>query len=290
MKGSIVSKIAAIAVFLAFTAGLNAQVVNTLVRSGDAVSAGTSGASVAMDANAFAIDNNAASMILSGGTMAAAGSYSILQPSAVKMGLTSVAGYYKISSKLAAGTDVKYINYDAYDVVAADGRTVSRYTPSEIAFAAGIAYGFTDNLSVGLAAKYGMLMLSPESKSGAFGIDLSAMYSANALSAGVAVRNLGSSMTDVRAGAAYKLSFLNTYAQLEYLAGAGIMAAAGAEYSYNEMVFARAGFHYGGQAAIPTSASLGAGVKLKGISADVAYILAGKNIGNSLCLCIGYSF
>lgn len=290
MKGRILSRIAVIAIFTAFSATLEAQVLNSLVRTGDVASAAVSGASVAMDATAFAVDNNAAAMVLSSGTMSAGASYSVIQPSAVKMNLASAAGFYKISPKLAIGADMKFLSYDPYQVVAADGRAQDSFTPNEIAVTAGAAYSLFDGFSVGAAAKFAMMSLSPEAKANAFGIDVSAMYSAGALTAGLNAKNIGSEMMDIRAGAAYKLSFLKAYAQGEFLSGAGVMAALGAEYSFKDMVFARAGFHYGGETAIPTSFSVGAGVKFAGINADVCFILANKAVGNSLSFGLGYSF
>lgn len=290
MTGRVVTRIAIITVFAAFSARLNAQVVNSIVYGGDAVSAAVSGASVAMDANAFAVENNAASMALSKGTMSAAASYSILQPSAVKKNLISAAGFYKVSSRIAVGADLKYLGYDPYDIVAADGRVTSQFTPNEIAGTVGVAYAFTERISAGAGVSYAMMSLAEGSVLSTVGVDISAMYSAGALSAGVNARNLGTDVMDLRGGAAYRLSFLKAFAQAEYLSGAGFMAAAGAEYSFKEMVFARAGVHYGGPAAIPTSFSVGAGARFAGISADICYVIAGKAVGNNLCFSLGYSF
>ena len=67
--------------------------------------------------------------------------------------------------------------------------------------------------------------------------------------------------------------------------------ALGAQYGWNDMVFARAGFHLGtGKAPLPTYASVGLGVKFVGVHLDVSYLLASKVLGNTLCVGIGYAF
>ena len=52
-----------------------------------------------------------------------------------------------------------------------------------------------------------------------------------------------------------------------YFSGA-FSAAAGASYTYNDMVSVRAGYRYGGDSVIPSFASVGAGVKLFGVRLD----------------------
>lgn len=49
-------------------------------------------------------------------------------------------------------------------------------------------------------------------------------------------------------------------------------AAAGAEYSFNQLVFARAGYHFS-SAVAPRFASFGLGFAFKGIGLDAAYLL-----------------
>ena len=96
-------------------------------------------------------------------------------------------------------------------------------------------------------------------------------------------------------GLGYDLAFgtsaLRFAADADVFFTGGVGAALGAQYGWNDMVFARAGFHLGtGKAPLPTYASVGLGVKFVGVHLDVSYLLASKVLGNTLCVGIGYAF
>lgn len=282
---------AAVVLFAAFSETLGAQVVNSIVRGGDAVSAGFSGAGVALPANAYAMENNPAAMSLYDGTMSAAAGYSLFQPSSVKMQLISLAGFYKIMPELAVGIQAGRLGYTPYKTVSADGYSSGEFTPSEIAVAAGASYQVMEGLSVGASAKIFSLSLAEGSKTSGFCLDLAAMYQLGDLTAGLNVKNLASDFMDITAGASYGIASFTASVQAEYLAGAGFMAGLGAQYSFKDMVFARAGFHYGDATkAIPSYASLGVGAKFAGITLDAAYIIGNANVSGTLQATIGYSF
>ena len=283
--------ITAICVFSAFSGTLKAQVVNSIIRDTDPAAAALGGASVANDANAFAIDNNAASMSLSSLRMAAGASYSLLQPSAVKMGVISASGYYRVADKLAIGAGFKSLSYDSYPVTSSEGRSTEEFAPKEIALKLGASYLITEGLSAGVNVKFASVSFAPTSVSKVICADVSAMYRAGALTAGINAANLGSQVMDIRAGAAYKLSVIKASAQAEFLSGAGLMGAVGAEYSFKDFAFVRTGVHLGSSSkAIPTFWSVGAGVKYLGIGADVSYSISSATVGNSVSAGISYSF
>lgn len=279
------------AALLATTGTISAQVVNSFIRTGDAVSAGLSGASVTIDADAFALDNNPAAMSLYSNTMAAGVGFSIINPSSVKMQMISAAGFYKISSALAAGIDVKRLSYEPYATYAADGRSTGEFTPSEMAVTAGVSYLVMDGLSIGANVKFASFALAEGSSSSYFGIDASAMYVSGALRAGLDIRNIASPVMDIRGGASYDISSVTLMAQAEYLAEAGVMAAAGAQYNFKDMLFARAGFHYGNASAgIPSYGSVGLGAKFAGFSLDAAVLLGTASVSGTTVLSLGYAF
>ena len=77
---------------------------------------------------------------------------------------------------------------------------------------------------------------------------------------------------------------------MSYLFAGALGAAAGVEYGFKDMIFARAGFHYGSASlGLPTYASLGLGAKFAGVTLDAAYLLVG-NLSNSLMFTVGYGF
>ena len=68
-------------------------------------------------------------------------------------------------------------------------------------------------------------------------------------------------------------------------------AAAGVQYSFRDMVFARAGYHYGAdKAVLPSFASAGLGVKFFGVELNVAYLFASDALGGTMTFGLGYSF
>ena len=280
-----------IAAVFTFSGTLNAQVVNSIIRSFDAASAGLSGAGVAMPANAYALDVNPASMSLSEQTMAAGAGFGILNPSSVKMLAFSASGYYTISSKIAAGVGVKHLSYEPYPTTAADGRVTGEYTPTDMSVTAGFSYKLMEGLAVGAAAKVFSLSLAEDSATTGFCLDLGAQYRSDALSAGVNFRNIASSAMHITAGAAYEIAGITASAQIEHLAGAGIMAALGAQYSFKDMVFARGGFHYGNATTgIPSYGSLGIGAKFAGITLDAAILLGTATVSGTTLFTLGYAF
>ncbi len=75
-----------------------------------------------------------------------------------------------------------------------------------------------------------------------------------------------------------------------YLSG-DITAASGAEYSFKNFIFLRAGYHYGSKdKGLPSFASAGLGVKFAGVQLNAAYLLASETLGGSLMIGLGYSF
>lgn len=283
--------LAALLAFCAFSGTLNAQVVNSLIRETNPADMGVAGATVALDANAFALDNNAAAMSLTQQRMAVGVSYAILQPKSVKMGAISAEGFYRISDRFALGAGFKHYGYQAYPVTSAEGRSSETFKPNELFFSLGASYRIIKGLSAGVNLKYVSMGLASNSKVNVFSADVSALFNTGNLSAGLNVRNIGSKVMDIRAGAAYSIASVKATAQAEYLLGAGFMGALGAEYSLKDIFFARAGVHLGSASkAIPTYGSVGIGVKFIGIRADFCYLITAASIGNSLAFSLGYSF
>ena len=78
---------------------------------------------------------------------------------------------------------------------------------------------------------------------------------------------------------------------LDYFFSGNFCAAAGAQYGYKDMLFVRAGYHYGPEKAVlPSFASVGCGVKFSGVRIDFAYLTANKDLGNTITVGLGYTF
>jgi opacity protein-like surface antigen len=96
-------------------------------------------------------------------------------------------------------------------------------------------------------------------------------------------------------GVGYEASFAEKHAveallDADYYFGGSFAAAAGAAYTYNDMVTVRAGYRYGGQSPVPSFASVGVGVKFIGLKLDLAYLIGSAPAANTLALSLGYTF
>ena len=78
---------------------------------------------------------------------------------------------------------------------------------------------------------------------------------------------------------------------VDCLFSGNVTAAAGAQYSFKNMLFARAGYHFGTkEAVLPSFATVGLGVRFFGVSLDFAYLTGNDVIGNSMTFGLGYRF
>ena len=286
---------------------LQAQVLPSLLMNQDPVSLAMGSTGAAEEADAFAIENNVAAIPFAEQGMSVKAGFGLRQPSYADLKTIGLAGMYKVSDKIGLALDFKYLMMPSYSGVTGGGADIrdSEFTPKEFGLAAGFSYAFVDCLSAGLSLRYAGSSLSSEANAKVFGADLGVFFKKNAVSAGLSLNNIGTKVKYsqtaysqpmlIKMGAGYNLelgsSELFFSAQADVLFAGGLMVGAGCEYSFKDMVFARAGYHYGNAVnAVPSHGSAGIGIKVAGVSLDVAYLYASKTLANSLCLSLGYSF
>ncbi len=288
---------------------LNAQNVSFINISPDTQSMGIGGASVAIGANAFAIYNNPAAMAMSDRTVAFAASYGMWQPQYSNNTLIGVSGFGKIGDKFGIGLSGRYFTHQPFNVTTTTGAIMGQFSPVEYAIDLGASYRVIDILSVGANVRYISSRLGESNVAAAIAADIAVMLKLDDISVALAATNLGSKInygtadyslsSMIKAGAAYNLRFAQTQrvslsAEGDYLLKEkGLMAGFGAEYSYNELVMVRLGYHYGdSEKAIPSYASVGLGLQFAGVSVNAAYLLAssGSPLKNTLSFSLGYSF
>lgn len=188
------------------------------------------------------------------------------------------------------------------------GETVSGETfkPSEILVNAGASYAVAEFLAIGANVKYGQekLLASYSSSAVAFDLFAAGKYSGFDFAAGVSA--LGGKVKSESTGdfslpsaitlaAGYSAAFADVHALTarvkadRYFSGP-IAAGLGVEYGYGGMVFARAGYHYGGDSIVPSFASVGLGARLGEFTLDAAYLFASDVLGGSFSVCLGVKF
>lgn len=194
------------------------------------------------------------------------------------------------------------------EILDQSGNAKGSFTPKDMQFNLGLGFKAAHLVSIGINLKGFTQELSKDDKSFAFGADLFAMTKVSDFNITLGVANVGTPVkassgqsfnlpSSVRFGGAYCKTFAETHnieavldADYYFFAG-GFSAAAGAQYGWRDMLFARAGYHLGtSNSLLPSFASVGLGAKYFGVRLDVSYILGNEVLKNTLSVGLGYTF
>ena len=229
-------------------------------------------------------------------------SYGIWAPGTASNTVIAADALVRIGKKLAITFEGKDFMDKPYVVSGEQGAAQGSFTPGELILSLGGYYDIIGGLSAGLKLKYVNSAIAKDVKGNAFCGDVEVSYGAKSWSVTLAGRNIGTKIdysgkayaipAYVAAGGQWApIEGLTVAAEADYLFSGAIMAGLGAEYSYKDLVFARAGYHYGdAEKALPGFGSLGLGAKLAGIRLDASWLFASKTISNSFLVSLGYSF
>ena len=301
-------KLSILAALLFAATQISAQSVPFLNITSDPHAAAMAGNTLTIGENAFTASNNASAMAFSSTKYHIAGSYNTWQPDFMNNQNIGFAAYGKFG-KLAVGIGGKMFGYQAYDVINSQGAPNGTFTPKEMAIEGAFAYRISENFSAGINIRSISSKLAKEASASSMGADVTVTYHKENLTVAAAVTNIGGDI-DYGSGATYALpsmakvgagytfdmekSRLNLNVEGDLLLDKSeIMAALGAEYAYNNMFKARAGYHMGSDEAIPSYGSVGFGLKFKTINLDAAYIFGGgenSTLNGSFGLALGLRF
>ena len=292
---------------LLFPALADAQALPFTAAETDAASLGTAGANLTQtDAIANASFSNAAAIPFSDAKMDVAAGYTMWQPSAVGSNMINVGAAYNMNNKFGVAVGFLYGMNPAYDITDAGGAVKGQFKPSDMHMNVGLAYRFLPFLSVGANVGFATSSLAKDYSYGALAADVYAMAQFSGLKVTAGVANVGTSVKakngtafslpgSVALGAGYEMAFADVHSvdvllDADYYFSGWFAAAAGATYTYNDLVVVRAGYRYGGASPIPSYASVGAGVKFAGAKLDLAYMIGSSAMKNTLALSLGYTF
>lgn len=202
--------------------------------------------------------------------------------------------------------------FPEYQIFDPQGAPMGIFKPKEMIAGAGISVRLSDTFFADATFKYASQKLADAegNKGKAFCGDIAFSYSNNGFTAGVKVSNIGSKMR-FSEDAAYSLP-MNIQGGLSYAitaslkhrfllsASAGYFipkgykaftASGGVEYSFNNMVFIRGGYHFSADTSvIPSFASAGLGFRYKGMGVKGAYMIAKSDNPVKNSFLIGLSF
>ncbi len=196
---------------------------------------------------------------------------------------------------------------EEYSLMDETGNAAGKFKPNDMTLNAGVGFLILDNLSVGANVRYASQKLSSDNSYSAVSADVLLTYRLSDLNITAGVTSLGSSVKSVAGdsfslpasatvGADWSKTFseihgLRLAADADYFFSGNVTVAAGAEYSFKNMLFGRAGYHFGTKdAVLPSFATVGLGVRFFGISLDVAYLTANDVLGNTITFGLGYRF
>lgn len=183
---------------------------------------------------------------------------------------------------------------------------VDKYDPKDNMMALGLAFKLSDKLSVGVNGKYAsQIFTSKQSFSGVLA-DVYVAGKWDSLTASAGVSSIGGKVSlnnkdefaapaSFRLGAGYQMAISESQsvlalADIDYYFSGALSFAAGAQYGFKDMLFARAGYRYGGQSVLGSYMSLGLGVKFACIVLNANYLLASDTLGGSMSFGLGVRF
>ena len=229
-------------------------------------------------------------------------SYGIWAPGTAANTVIAADAFLRIGDKLAFTLEGKDFVDKPYVISGEQGSSQGTFTPNDLILSLGAYYNIINGLSAGLKFKYLNSSIAADAKGNVFCGDVEVSYGGESWSATLAGRNIGTNIN--YSGTAYAIptyvavggqwapiTGLTVAAEADYLFSGAFMAGLGAEYAFRDMIFARAGYHYGDAAkALPGFASLGLGAKIAGVKLDASWLFASKTIGNSFLISLGYAF
>lgn len=255
---------------------------------------------------AYSTFANPAAIAFYDGKVDASAGYTSWQPGSVKASVISAGGAFKFGDKFGMAAGLAYEGYPEYVITDLTGYENGTFKPTSMQLGVGLSYKIISSLSIGANIGYATQTLAEGSTYGAIDADIYAMVKFDGFKATLGVSELGGKVTSA-AGTAFSIPTaanlglgytlkagekhgVDFNADLQYYLKDGVAAAVGASYAYNDMIFVRAGYRYGGKTVIPSFASAGVGVKFYGVKLDLAYVLGSNAMGNTLALSLGYAF
>lgn len=274
---------------------------------------GRGAADMSMAGSAFMSDNNmawaaygnSAMVPFSEDRMSAEAGYMLYNPA--KTNYVNAGLAYNIKDKVGVTAGLSYGFDPAYDIYNEGGKVTGSFSPGKLMLGAGASWRFIDFMSAGVNLRYAMETLMKGHSSSAFAADVVLMAKFGDFSVSAGAMNLGTPVTasdgtkfqlasSAKVAAMYDTAFASQHGlqvniDADYYFSNSFTAAAGAQYGWNDMVFVRAGYRYATTTCIiPSFASVGVGLKFKGIRLDFAYLLASESLKNTINISLGYSF
>ena len=175
------------------------------------------------------------------------------------------------------------------------------YYSKDLSLKIGASYKF-ELLYAGGAVKYYRSAVASDETLSAVAADAWVATRLGGFSAAAGLANLGSRVhgfslpSSAYVSAGYQAALGSDYSfraafQTDMFFYGAVSSGMGIELGAFSIVYARAGYHFGSQAAVlPSFASVGVGLRHWGVKIDVAYLFASESLGGTLQYTLGYEF
>lgn len=279
---------------------LRAQALPLLYTPTDPRSAALGGAGVALEADAWAEDVNLAAAALSPKAFALGAAYTRWAPRPAADNRFSAGGWYR-HERWALGFTAKGAYAPAYDRVSAQGKPLTPFQPRDLSVSLGVAWSVAPGFALSADARLVSSVLDEGVTGTAVCASVGMAYASEHFQAGLSASHLGGQIQYgtttadlpllIRGGGAYVHRLFTVTLEADYLAKAGLMACAGAEFRPVQFVALRAGYHYGpADRGLPSFASCGLGLSFEGLAIDLSVLFASPTLAGSLCAGLSYAF
>lgn len=284
------------------------QTVGFLEFSQDARTLSLGGINLILSPDAYSIFNNTATSAFSEDHMAVSAIYSSWLPKTSDNTILGASGFMKLGQKIAVDFGFRDVGFQSYQMTDDNGNISGTFTPTEYSIGIGMAYQLASGFATSLNLNYISSDMGAKVAK-AVSADLGFIYKMKKINIGLKVSNLGSKIDygynayslpasiQLGAGSSFEMNAQNTItASLNtgyFLHNSSVFAGCGVEYSYNNLISLRTGFHYGDKTkGIPPFLSSGLGLHYKGITFDFAYLFAGNDssVKSSFSAGLGYKF
>lgn len=273
--------------------------------------AGMAGAGYASLSNggAYSVNGNPAATPLVENKLSAGASLSLVPSgestrSVAAAGASWNTGRFSISAAYIGG------KYPAVEFASDGGGAAGTYTPSDLMAGLGLGFTIGENLSFGANVRYAQTVLTGKKSISTINGDIAAMWKSGPLGVSAGVYCLGPKVTSgnseysipasAKLSGSYALEFgdcvLDLCADADYFLNGTIGLAAGGNFAWKDMVYARAGYCYGTPAGadfktapVPSHFAVGAGARYFGIGLDLSLAIV-PAAGTTLCAGLTYGF
>lgn len=229
-------------------------------------------------------------------------------PDAVKSNNFNLgAGFRLAGGKFGFAIGGAYQSGERYDDYDENGESSGTFTPYDMLVNLGVGFLITKDLSAGINARYARQTIEDNLDYDAFSGDIFLSYrisdfsiSAGVVSVGAKVKDSEGNKYDLPSSATLAGDWHKIFAErhsvrvdvdADYFFCGDFTFALGAEYSFSNVLFARAGYHIGADdAVLPSFATLGLGVHLKAICLDFAYLTGNDILKNTITVGVRIKF